>query len=138
MNEQLYSIDYLVDRLYTELNEKASTNKKMILDKPIVKAKDKKTIFLNFTSTCNKLNRPVQDVKLYFEKEMNVISNLNSQGSLIIVGIFRENHIMKVLSSYINDFVKCKECGNCDTEIVKEDRITYNRCMICKSKKALI
>ena len=97
---------------------------------------NKKTTITNFTAICYKLNRNVNDVKKYFENEMQIISNINGSGGLVITGMFREPQLMKVFSNYIKDFVKCTECKSCDTEIIKENRITYNSCNKCKSRKA--
>lgn len=133
----MYTVEFMVDRLYNELND-LSQNKKLILERPSVKTLNKKTYIGNFSSVCQKINRDVDDVKKYFEKEMNVIASINSQGGLVITGIFKNVNILKVFSSYIDDFVKCKECGSCETEIIKENRITYNNCKKCKSKKAFI
>ena len=135
---QVYSVEFLVDRLYTELDILSVNNHKVILEKPIVNRANKKTFIANFTPICGKLNRTVQEVKQYFEKEMNVITSVNAQGSLVITGMFQEINIMKIFTSYINDYVKCKECSSCDTEIIKENRITYNNCKKCKSKKAIL
>ena len=134
----LYKTDYLVDRLYNELEKQHINQQKVILDKPIVKIENKKTCVVNFNNICIKLNRATNDVKQYFEKEMNVVTSINAAGGLIITGMFRENQITKIFSSYIQDFVKCKECNSCDTEIIKENRITYNNCNKCKSKKAFL
>lgn len=133
---QTYPIEFLVDRLYEELNSLSNNSKKLIIERPIVKALNKKTYITNFSSVCSKINRELNDIKQYFEKEMNVVANVNSLGGLVITGMFKEINILKVFSSYIEDFVKCKECGSCDTEIIKENRITYNNCKKCKSKKA--
>ena len=135
---QIYHVNELVDRLYKELENQQTNNQKVILEKPIVKTANKRTCIVNFSAICSKLNRNILDVKQYFEKEMNVVSTINIQGSLIITGMFRENNIITVFSSYIKDFVKCRECNSCETVIVKENRITYNCCNKCKSRKALI
>ncbi len=137
MSSQIYPTDFLIDRLYDELDNQNVNSKKLIIEKPIVKSLNKKTFIPNFTSICTKINRNVDEVKQYFEKEMNTAISTNAQGGLVITGMFKEIHIMKVFSSYIENFVKCKECGSCDTKLIKENRITYNDCNKCKSKKAL-
>lgn len=136
MQDSTYTVEELVDRLYDELNGIYKNSKKVILDRPDVKAQNKKTFISNFTEICCKLNRPTNDVKKYFETEMHVVTSINGQGGLVITGMFKEPQIMKIFTNYIKDYVKCKECNSCDTEIIKQDRITYNNCNKCKSKKA--
>ena len=87
----LYKTDYLVDRLYNELEKHHINQQKVILDKPIVKIENKKTCIANFSNICIKLNRATNDVKQYFEKEMNVVTSINAAGGLIITGMFRDN-----------------------------------------------
>ena len=131
-----YPVEYLVEKLYDELNGKLKDAKKVILERPEIKVQNKKTVVTNFSHLCYKLNRNTNDVKKYFESEMHIVSSINGTCGLVITGMFKEPQIMKVFSNYIRDFVKCKECNSCDTEIIKEDRIIYNNCNKCKSKKA--
>lgn len=136
MESNTYEVEYLVDRLYDELAGKQTSTKKVILDRPIIQVKNKKTFINNFAMICYKLKRNTEDVKKYFETEMKIISSINGSGGLVITGMYREPQIMKIFSNYIKDFVKCKECKSCDTTIIRENRITYNNCNKCKSKKA--
>ena len=135
MNPTIYPITDLVDKLYDELSGK-QTSQKIILENPIIKVENKKTYVINFTSICYKLKRNVEDVKKYFEKEMTVVASISGSGSLTITGMFKVPQIMKIFTNFIEDNVRCKECKSCDTEIIKENRITYNSCNKCKSRKA--
>lgn len=134
--EQDYTIPYLVDRLYAELKNYNSTNKKLTLNKPDIKSANKRTFITNFKAICAKLNRNSDDVKSYFEKELCTQISINQDGGLVITGVFKQMGIMKVLDSYIKEYVTCKECKSCDTEIIKENRITFLKCNKCLSKKA--
>lgn len=131
-----YTTTYLVDKLYMELKNYNSTNKKLTLNKPDIKSANKRTYISNFRTLCTKLNRDIDDVKTYFEKELCTTITINQDGALVITGMFKQIGIMKVLDSYIKEYVTCKECKSCDTEIIKENRITFLKCGKCLSKKA--
>lgn len=131
-----YNTKYLVDRLYIELSNHISSNKKLVLDRPEISSANKKTYIGNFKEICNKLNRKTEEVKVYFESELRAPCNLSQAGALVITGVFKQAGVSKVLSSYIKDNVTCKECNSCDTEIIKENRISFLKCNKCKSKKS--
>ena len=133
-----YNTKFLVDRLYTELGNQLSSSKKLVLDRPEINSANKKTYIGNFKEICNKLNRKMDDVKAYFESELRAPCNLSQDGTLVITKVFKQVQVSKVLSSYIKDCVTCKECNSCDTDIIKENRITFLKCNKCKSKKAFI
>ena len=133
-----YNTKFLVDRLYIELGKFSGPNKKLVLEKPEISSANKKTFIGNFKAICTKLNRKSEDVREYFEKELCTTVNLNSEGALVITGIYKQVGVMKVLQEYIKKYVTCKECSSCDTEIIKENRIVFLKCSKCLSKKAFI
>jgi translation initiation factor 2 subunit 2 len=131
-----YNSKFLVDKLYIELSRSAASNRKLILEKPEISSANKKTFISNFKAICTKLNRKVDDARDYFEKELCTTVTVNQEGSLVITGVYKQVGIMKVLDSYIKKYVTCKECSSCDTEIIKENRLTFLKCNKCLSKKA--
>lgn len=133
---ELYTTEYLVERLYTELKNHTNANKKLMLNKPDIKSANKRTFITNFKDICGRLNRNIDDVKNHFEKELCTTVTINQDGGLVITGVFKQAGVMKVLDTYIKDYVTCKECKSCDTVIVKENRITFLKCNKCLSKKA--
>lgn len=138
INMEQYSNNFLIDRLYIELGNHQNSGKKLLLDKPEISSANKKTFIRNFKEICNKLNRKVNEVQDYFTKELATTISLNQDGVLIITGVYKQSGIIKILSTYIKNYVTCKECNSCDTEIIKESRITFLKCNKCLSKKAFV
>lgn len=132
----MYSEKFLLDRLYTELQNNM-TNTKMSLPRPEVSCANKRSFISNFRTICTKLNRPENKVKKYFMEELKTDISISQDGALVITGMYKLNQMTTLISNYINDYVKCKECSSCNTEIVKENRISYMSCNKCLSKKAL-
>lgn len=133
-----YDYKIYIDRLYDKLqiyNDGAS--KKLSLPKPVVTAANKKTHVSNFRLLCTKLNRDELDVSKYIEQELSTQSSIDGSGGLKLNGIFRLLGIQKILTNYIDSYIHCKECSGYVTDILKENRITYIKCKICLSKKAI-
>lgn len=133
-----YPTDFLIDRLYTELEYLLKSDTKISVEKPQVSSANKKTFISNFRNICSKLNRTEEDIRLFFEKELNTNVTINQDGALVITGIFKQPGIIHVMTNYIKEYVSCKECKSCDTNLIKENRILFLKCNKCLSKKALL
>jgi translation initiation factor 2 subunit 2 len=137
--ESQYTTDELIDRLYENLDSKnnKTTNNKLIIEPPILSQQNKKTLFSNFRSTCDNLNRNELDVKKFIDDELCCSSSINGTGGMVIDGRFRSKNLEKPLINYINTYVICKECHNKKTDIIKKDRISFLKCNKCLSEKAI-
>ncbi len=131
-----YTIDVLLDRLYDGLG-KNGVKSKMTLCKPEILNKNKKTYINNFKEITEKINRNIDDVKNYFESEVNCMCSISEEGFLVMRGIFRKPQIEKLLIDYISKFVQCTYCKSPNTQIIKENRILFMKCSNCKADKAL-
>jgi len=132
-----YTLDELLNRAYTELEAKKVLTNKLSIPPPEVGCVNKRTIVGNFSTICTKINRSTSEVQSFFNDELSCKSSIDAKGELILGGIFRQKGIENILSSYIKQYVQCKECKAMNTEHVKEDRILFIKCNICLAKKAL-
>ncbi len=133
-----YDYKVFVDRLYDKLELfKDGTSKKLSLPKPVVNIANKKTVVANFRILCTKLNRDELEVSKFIEQELSTQSSVDGTGGLKLSGIFRLMGIQKIIARYIESFIHCKECNGYATDLLKENRITYVKCKICLSKKAI-
>ena len=141
MTEEInvYDTEYLIERLYSQLNQNSvlAKNTKISLVRPEVSSANKKTYINNFKEMCIRLKRDMSDVQHFFNEELQTKSSIDAKGILIISGMFKQNGIQKILMSYIKQFVVCKECGNGETALLKENRILFLDCKKCLSKKAV-
>jgi translation initiation factor 2 subunit 2 len=132
-----YKLDFLIDRAYTELKNCSHSNEKLRIDTPNITSANTRTFFSNFRKICKKLNRKEEEVRFFFEKELNTDVNINQDGCLIISRVFKVQGVTKILSNYIKEYCTCKECNSCDTLLIKENRLTFISCNRCLSKKTL-
>ncbi len=139
MTDLGYSTEWLIDRLYAELEKESTnkTNKKLIMEHPIVTMQNRKSFFANFRSICKNICRPELDVKQFFDAELACGSTIDSNGVMVISGKFRAKNIEKVLINYLTIYVFCKECSSNKTDIIKKDRIPFLKCNKCLSEKAI-
>ena len=133
-----YTLDFMLDKAYTDLKEISNQSNKLSIDKPEVIFMNRKTMITNFVAICKQLHRQTTEVQNYFDTELAVKSSVDQNGSLVITGRFKTAGIIKVVANYIKDYVSCKECASCDTSLNKENRILYINCNKCKSKKSLM
>ena len=136
---QLYETDFLMDRLFKELESKVGNKKKFSMKKPAVEKINRKTWITNFMELCSMLNREKSHFQNFIEKELNVESSLNESNMLILDKMFLPEKVYDVVNKYAKKYVVCKEpeCKSGNTEIVKENRIQYLVCHSCKSRKAI-
>lgn len=137
MASTTYDLNFLIDRIYTELAKRENNKNKLILMKPEVVSANKKTFIKNFRDICSKIKRSENELKDYFYEELSAQTSIDQNGYLVLQGIYKGANIQKVLIQYIKDFISCKECGSANTEIKKINRIKFLVCNQCFSKKSI-
>ncbi len=93
------------------------------------------TILSNFIQIADYLNRKPEHLLKYILKELATPGELKKTGSVIIRSKVPSSRINEKIQAYTKEFVLCKECGKPDTELIKEDRITFLRCLACGARR---
>jgi len=136
--QELYTTEYLLERLYSELPSN-STKKKFKIEKPDVTNLNRKTYIKNYGDIISKMNCDEEHFKNYIKKELNTDISVNENGMLVFDSIRNIELIKQSIASYVKKFILCGEpcCGSGDTEIIKENRIIFLYCKSCNSKKSI-
>jgi translation initiation factor 2 subunit 2 len=92
-----------------------------------------RTVISNFYQIADILHRPPDQLFKYLLKELATPGELTKSAAIIGRKISAERINAKV-EQYVNEFVLCPECKKPDTQLFKEDRITFIRCMACGAK----
>jgi translation initiation factor 2 beta subunit (eIF-2beta)/eIF-5 len=141
MENNIYSDDYMINKVYSELNNirnKTETGiSKLKLKKLEIKTENKKTYVLNFRDFCGAIGRTELEVQLFLGGEFNCKTSIDSTGILIISNMYRTNVVQSCVEKYINIYVLCEQCKSKDTLLSKEKSYTYIECKNCKSKKCI-
>jgi translation initiation factor 2 subunit 2 len=92
-----------------------------------------KTLVKNFNEIINGLRREASHLSKYLFKELATPGNI--EGSILILQTkISCEMVQKKIEEYIKEFVYCKVCGEPDTKLVKEERITFMKCDACGAK----
>lgn len=95
-----------------------------------------KTILKNFKEIVETFRREEKHLSKFLAKELATIASIDKD-SLIFQGKIINSLIQKKLEDYAKIYIYCKECGNADTRILKEDRTSFLKCDACGAKKPI-
>jgi len=65
------------------------------------------------------------------------VGNLGATNEMILVGNYQPKVYLRLIRKYIEDYVRCINCRQFNTEMVKEDRLTYLKCKKCKASRTV-
>ena len=134
----------LLEEIYENIsdNNELFVNKNTNISKPEIKYENRKTYWLNYGKNCSQINRSVQQLKKFFEKELTVETSINDKSNLIMRGKYNFNMIATIYKKYIKNYVQCTTCKSINTEIVRNssNRLDYLKCLNskCNTLKAVI
>ena len=96
----------------------------------------KKTILTNFFQIASHLRRKPEHFQKFLLKEL--AASGNSEGDRLVLNIkVPSAKINDKINQYTKEFVLCKECGKPDTELIKQDRLTFVHCLACGAKHSV-
>lgn len=133
----MYSEDYLLDRIYQVIGD-GGIKGKINMPKPETNIANKKTFLKNYADILKKIEREhIISFSDFLKNELTCDASVNGEGELVICGIFRPASFEKVIKNYCLKYIQCKSCKGGDTQIIKENKITFIDCQKCKSKLAV-
>lgn len=134
----------LLDEIYDTISDNSQLfgNKKNHIDKPDIKYENRKTFWYNYGKNCSQINRNMEQLKKFIEKEMAVETSINDKSNLILRGKYNFAMIASAYKKYILNYVKCSTCKSIETEIVRNssNRLDYLKCLNpkCNTCKVVI
>lgn len=122
----------LLDEIFDTISENSELfgNKKNHIDKPDIKYENRKTFWYNYGKNCFQINRNMDQLKRFIEKELAVESSINDKSNLIIRGKYNFAMISNVYKKYIINYVRCSTCKSMETTIERNssNRLDYLKC----------
>jgi translation initiation factor 2 subunit 2 len=134
----------LLDELFDIItdNNQLFGNKNISISKPDIKYENRKTYWYNFGKNCSQINRNIEQLKKFIDKEMSVESSINEKSNIIIKGRYNFIMIASAYKKYIKNYVICSSCKSMDTEIIRNssNRLDYLKCLNpkCNTCKVVI
>lgn len=76
------------------------------------------------------INRPIDHIAKYLMHELTSSGQIEN-GKVVLAGRFGRNLINEKINNYIKEYVICRQCKSPDTQMIREDKNYYIKCMAC-------
>lgn len=105
----------------------------------MIKIGTTKTAWQNFDTMVNAIDRSHDHVQSFISAELGVEGVLGPENNLILMGKFQGKHILKLYKKYMEQYVKCQNCGNYQTKLEKDQRtrLYMLECKQCGSTRSV-
>ena len=120
----------LLDEAYKRIKPIESSKDRFEIPKAEGHFEGKKTILTNFYQIASYIRRNPEHFQKFMLKEL-ATSGQKEGERLVFNNKIPSEKINKKIEQYVKEFVLCRECGKPDTELTKEDRLVFIRCMAC-------
>jgi translation initiation factor 2 subunit 2 len=125
-----------LDRAIEETPDIEGTSSRFSLPDPEIRQEGSASVYENFQSTLNTLDRDADHVMKYLQNELGTSANIDDRGRLRLKGEFRQTRVREAMAEYADDYVLCSECGLPDTRIETENGAEILRCEACGARSA--
>ena len=129
------SYEQLLEKAYKEVKP-IETGERFEVPKVKGHVEGTKTIITNFSQICDTLRRDKGHVTKFLYKELATPGVIDGE-RLILNRKLTSVKINEKIAAYANEFVICSECKKPDTELIKENRLMFIKCLACGAKKTV-
>ena len=126
----------LLDKAYKEVKQVKGSRARFEIPKIEGHFEGKKTILTNFFQIASYLKRKPEHLQKFILRELAASGYRDGDRLVMNIKVPREKTNQKI-NAYVHEFVICKECGKPDTELIKEDRLTFLHCLACGAKHSV-
>ena len=126
----------LLEEAYKKTKQIDSSSNRFEIPKIEGHFEGKKTILTNFLQIASHIRRKPEHFQKFILRELATSGNIEGD-RLILNNTIPSAKINSKIEDYVKEFVLCKECKKPDTEIVKEDRLTFVHCLACGAKHSV-
>lgn len=118
---------------YSKIKEPQSNGERFEIPKIEGHFEGKKTILTNFLNIVSYIRRDPEHLQKFLLKELAVSGQMDGD-RLILNNSVPSLRINQKIEQYVKEFVLCKECQKPDTELIKEGRLSFIKCLACGAK----
>ena len=123
----------LLEEAYGKVKKVETSKQRFEIPKIQGHFEGKKTILSNFFQIASYLRRKPEHFLKFILKEL--AASGTRDGDRLILNIkVPSAKINQKIEEYVKEFVLCKECKKPDTELIKQDRLTFIHCLACGAK----
>ena len=128
--------EQLLDEAYEKVKKIEGAGERFEIPEVKGHIEGKKTILTNFFQIASHIRRKPEHLQKFLLKEL-ATSGYVVGDKLILNNKIPSAKINAKIEQYVKEFVLCRECNKPDTEIIKEDRMSFLRCLACGAKHAI-
>lgn len=130
------SYEKLLEEAYGKIKKSEGNGERFEIPKVEGHFEGKKTIITNFSQILSTFRRNPDHLQKFLLKEL--AASGQKEGDRLILNIkVPSSRINQKLEEYANEFVICRECKKPDTELIRQDRITFIHCLACGAKHSV-
>jgi len=123
----------LLDRVIKNLPEEALRTARFETPKVRGHIQGPRTVISNIYQIAGFLNRETDHLVKFLLRELATPGDLKPKG-LILGRKISASRVNEKIQQYTSTFVLCKECGKPDTKLLRENRISFIKCMACGAR----
>jgi len=123
----------LLENAYSKIKQSSCYSERFEIPKISGHFEGKKTILNNFFQIASYLRRDATHFQKFILKEIAAFGQKDGDRLILNIKVSSEK-INSKIEEYAKEFVICKECKKPDTELIKEGRLTFIRCLACGAK----
>ncbi|MBR9702017.1 translation initiation factor IF-2 subunit beta [Candidatus Pacearchaeota archaeon] len=128
--------EQLLDEAYKKVKKVDVASGRFEIPKVEGHFEGKKTILTNFFQIVSHIRRNPEHFQKFMLREL--AASGHKDGDRLVLNIkVPSAKINQKIEQYVKEFVLCKECGKPDTELKKQDRLTFIHCLACGAKHSV-
>ena len=126
----------LLEQAYSKVKKVDTSKGRFEIPKIEGHIEGKKTILTNFLQIASYLRRTPEHLQKFLLRELATQGQMEGD-RLVLNNKVPSTKINQKIEEYTTEFVLCRECGKPDTEIKKEDRLSFVHCLACGAKHSV-
>ena len=123
--------DDALDRALDQSPEMEGSGGRFQVPDPEVRPEGNVTVYENFQSTVDTLNRDDTHLMKFLQSEVGTSAQIDESGRARFTGNFKRDRIADAIDEYVDTYVRCSECQSPDTRLVTEQETTVLKCDAC-------
>ncbi|MCK4552889.1 translation initiation factor IF-2 subunit beta [Candidatus Pacearchaeota archaeon] len=128
--------EQLLEQAYKKVKQIDTSSDRFEIPKVQGHFEGRKTLLTNFYQIALHIRRKPEHFQKFILKEL--AASGQKEGDRLVLNLkVPSAKINQKIEQYVKEFVLCKECGKPDTELIKEDRLSFVRCLACGAKHSV-
>jgi translation initiation factor 2 subunit 2 len=128
--------EQLLNEAYDKVKKSEGNGERFEIPKVEGHFEGKKTIITNFLQIASHIRRNPEHLQKYMLRELAASGQMDGDRLVLNMNVPSAKMNQKI-EQYVKEFVLCGECGKPDTELLKEDRLTFIHCLACGAKHSV-